>query len=117
MNKITLPVSELKTAFSGLSKIISRRAVLPVLQHVRVERLSDGALTISATDLDAFTSYRFEQGGEGSAESILVPFPPLHSIIKGCAGKENIGLEKLTGDRSLFVIKSADRRRNSKSPP
>ncbi len=99
MNKITLPVSELKTAFSGLSKIISKRAVLPVLQHVRVERLSDGALTISATDLDAFASYRFEQGGEGNAESMLVPFAPLHSIIKGCAGKESIGLEKSTGDR------------------
>ena len=54
MNKITLPVSELKAAFSGLSKIISKRAVLPVLQHARVERLSDGALTISATDLEAF---------------------------------------------------------------
>ena len=99
MNKITLPVSELKTAFSGLSKIISKRAVLPVLQHVRIERLSDGALTISATDLEAFASYRFEQGGEGNAESILVPSFPLHSIVKGCAGKENIGLEKLTGDR------------------
>jgi DNA polymerase III sliding clamp (beta) subunit (PCNA family) len=99
MNKITLPVSELKTAFSGLSKIISKRTTLPVLQHVRVERLSDGALTISATDLEAFTSYRFEQNREGNAESILVPFSPLHSIIKGCAGKENIGLEKLTGDR------------------
>jgi DNA polymerase III sliding clamp (beta) subunit (PCNA family) len=99
MNKITLPAGELKMALSGLSKIISKRAALPVLQHVRVERLSDGALTISATDLDAFASYRFEEGGEGNAESILVPLPPLHSIVKGCAGKENIGLEKLTGDR------------------
>src|SRR5437762_13812549 len=89
MNQITLPVSELKTALSGLSKIIRKRAVLPVLQHVRVERQSDGALTISATDLEAFTSYRFEEGGEGNAEStILVPFSPLHSIVKGCAGKE-----------------------------
>jgi DNA polymerase III sliding clamp (beta) subunit (PCNA family) len=99
MNKITLPVSELKTAFSGLNKIVSKHSVLPVLQHVRVERLADGALTISATNLEAFTSYRFEQGGEGNAESILVPLPPLHSIIKGCAGKENIGLEKSSGDR------------------
>jgi DNA polymerase III sliding clamp (beta) subunit (PCNA family) len=102
MNQITLPVSELKTALSGISKIISKRAVLPVLQHVRVERLSDGALTISATDLEAFTSYRFEEGGEGNAESILVPFTPLHSIVKGCGGKENIGLEKSRGDHTLI---------------
>src|SRR6266480_3815069 len=102
MNQITLPVSELKIALSGLSKIISKRAVLPVLQHVRVERLADGALTISATDLEAFTSYRFEQGGEGNAESMLVPFTPLHSIVKGCAGKENLGLEKSSGDHALI---------------
>src|SRR5205809_7985152 len=99
MNEITLPVSELKTAFSGLSKIISKRAVLPVLQHVRVERLADGAFTISATDLDAFASYRLEQSEEGNAESILVPFTTLHSIVKGSAGKENIGLTKASGDR------------------
>ncbi|HEY6155654.1 MAG TPA: hypothetical protein VIW07_18095 [Candidatus Udaeobacter sp.] len=102
MNQITLPVSELKTALSGLSKIISKRAVLPVLQHVRVERLADGALAISATDLEAFTSYRFEQGGEESAESLLVPFTSLHSIVKGCAGKENIGMAKSTGDQIVI---------------
>jgi DNA polymerase III sliding clamp (beta) subunit (PCNA family) len=95
-------VSELKTALSGLSKIISKRAVLLVLQHVRVERLPDGASTISATDLEAFTSYRFEQGGEGNAESILVPFGHLHSIVKNCAGKETIGLEKSSGDHALI---------------
>jgi DNA polymerase III sliding clamp (beta) subunit (PCNA family) len=109
-------VSELKTALSGLSKLISKRAVLLVLQHVRVERLPDGASTISATDLEAFTSYRFEQGGEGNAESILVPFGHLHSIVKNCAGKETIGLEKSSGDHALFVIKSAGIRRNSKFP-
>src|SRR5437773_3741139 len=102
MNEIILPVSELKMALSGLSKIISKRAALPVLQHVRVERLSGGALTISATDLEAFTSYRFEQGGEGKAESILVAFSPLYSIVKGCAGKENIRLEKASGDHALI---------------
>src|SRR5882672_10400081 len=99
MNKITLPVSELKTALLGLSKIISKRAVLPVLQHVRIERLADGALTISGTDLDAFTSYQFEQGGEANAESILVPFSPLHSIVKGCPGKG-----KLVAGNQFFGI-------------
>src|SRR6266478_2039506 len=103
MNQIiTLPVSELKTALSGISKIISRRVALPILQHVRFEQLSDGALIISATDLDAFASYQFERGGEANAESILVPFTPLHSIVKGCGGKENIGLEKASGDQIII---------------
>ncbi len=102
MNKITLPVSKLKTALSGISKIISKRAVLAVLQHVRVERLSGGALTLSATDLEAFVSYRLEQGEEGDAESMLVPFTPLHSIVKGSAGRESIGLEKSSGDHVVI---------------
>ena len=102
MNQINLPVSELKTALSGLSKIISKRTGLPVLQHVRIERLPDSAPTISATDLDAFTSYRFEENGEANAGSILVPFAPLQSIVKGCLGEEKIGLGKPGEDHVLI---------------
>src|SRR6266446_6466881 len=102
MNNITLPVRELKTALTGLGKVISKRASLPVLQHVRAERAADGATTISATDLDAFASYRFAEGPGGKAESILVPFESLHSIAKGCAGEEAITIEKSTGDRAVI---------------
>src|SRR6266478_4437655 len=41
MNNITMPVRELKTALTGLNKVISKRTSLPVLQHVRIERLAD----------------------------------------------------------------------------
>src|SRR5207248_4473058 len=102
MNNITMPVRELKTTLTGLSKIISKRATLPVLQHARIDRAADGATTISATDLDAFASYRFAEGSEGKAESILVPFESLHSIAKGCAGEETITIEKSTGDRAII---------------
>jgi DNA polymerase III sliding clamp (beta) subunit (PCNA family) len=102
MNNITMPVRELKTALTGLSKIISRRATLPVLQLVRVERAADGATIISATDLDAFASFRFTEGSEGKAESILVPFESLHSIAKGCAAQETITIEKSTGDHAII---------------
>ena len=101
MNNITLPVREVKTALTGLSKIISKRANLPVLQHVRVERATDAATTISATDLDVFASYRFEHGSEGKAESILVPFAPLNTIVKGCGADEMIGIEKSSREHAL----------------
>jgi len=102
MNNITMSVRELKTALTGLSKVISKRASLPVLQHVRAERAADGVTTISATDLDAFASYRFAEGSEGKAESILVPFESLHSIAKGCADEETVRIEKSTGDRAII---------------
>jgi DNA polymerase III sliding clamp (beta) subunit (PCNA family) len=101
MNGITLPVNELKIALSGLSKIISKRATLPVLQHVRVEQMRDGPITISGTDLDVFAAYRF-QGAKGSAGPILVPFNSLHSIVKGCAGKEEIHIQESNGDHALI---------------
>ena len=102
MNNITLPVRELKTALTGLSKIISKRASLPVLQHVRIDRAANGAMTISATDLDAFASYRFSEGSEGNAESILVPFAPLNSIVKHCGADQTIGLEKPSRDHAVI---------------
>ena len=102
MNNVTLPIGELKIALTGLSKVISRRATLPVLQHVRVERVADGVTTISATDLDAFLSYRFAEGSEGKAESILVPFDSLNTIVKRCGADENIGLEKSSGDHAVI---------------
>ena len=101
MNNITMPVRELKTALTGLSKVISRRASLPVLQHARIDRAGDGATTISATDLDAFASYRFAEGSEGKAESILVPFTALNSIVKHCGADETIGFEKSGREHAL----------------
>src|SRR5207248_4911746 len=86
---------------TGLSKVISKRASLPVLQHVRAERAADGATTISATDLDALASYRFAEGSEGKAESILVPFPALNSIVKQCGAHETIGFEKSSPEHAL----------------
>lgn len=102
MNNITMPVRELKTALTGLSKVISKRASLPVLQHVRVERAADGVTTISATDLDSLGSYRFEQGSEGRAESILVPFESLNSIVKRSGADESITLEKPSATRAII---------------
>src|SRR6266404_4112413 len=102
MNNITLPVRELKTALTGLGKVISKRASLPVLQHARIDRAANGVTTISATDLDAFASYRFAEGSEGKAQAILVPFESLHSIAKGCAGEETVTIEKSTGDRAII---------------
>src|SRR5947208_3294993 len=94
MNKITLPVRELKVALMGLSKITNKRATLPVLQDVRIDHAADGTTTIGATDLDAFASYRFEEGVEGKTESILVPFTSLGTIVKSGAAEESITIEK-----------------------
>ena len=56
MTPFTLPVAELKPALTGLGKVVARRATLPVLSTIRIDRNTDGRLTLAATDLDAFVS-------------------------------------------------------------
>ena len=85
MNPITLelPAAELKTALTGLSKIISKRTTLPVLEHLRVTRTDNGAVTLQATDLDATAVYQAEQPSPGEPCDFLVPFESLNKLVKG----------------------------------
>ncbi|NBV25461.1 MAG: hypothetical protein EBS05_26565 [Proteobacteria bacterium] len=90
---IEIPAAELKTALTGLGKIISKRTTLPVLEHLRVTRNPQGVVTLEATDLDSTARYQVEQPSAGAPCEFLVPFHPLNQLVKG--GKEPvlIGLE------------------------
>ena len=57
---IKLPVAELKTAFGGLTKVISRHTTLPVLGMIHVERDRQGWVHLTGTDLDTFLTFRLE---------------------------------------------------------
>ena len=85
---IELPAPELKTALTGLGKIISKRSTLPVLDHLRVTRTRDGVVTLEATDLTTTARYQFEQPNEGAPCEFLLPFQPLNQLVKG--GKEPV---------------------------
>jgi DNA polymerase III sliding clamp (beta) subunit (PCNA family) len=89
MNPITLPVAALKTALTGLSKIISRRTTLPVLGFVRVERTSEH-IELAATDLDSSVIYRMDTPAQGEPRTMLVPFEDLNNITKGCRRDDNL---------------------------
>jgi DNA polymerase III sliding clamp (beta) subunit (PCNA family) len=47
MSKISLPVAELKPALTGLGKVVSKRATLPVLTHLKIERTKDGWIALT----------------------------------------------------------------------
>lgn len=83
MNQITLPAADLKQALPGLSKVVSRKTTLPVLQSVRVRRALDGFVTLSATDLDTFVTYRVENPQPGEPLDVLLPFEQLNKTGKG----------------------------------
>lgn len=86
MNQITLPVSELKSALTGFSRVINRRAALPVLQCLKLSRTAEGRVSLLATDKDAFVTYHVEQSQPGEAVEVLLPFEPLNKTLKGASG-------------------------------
>jgi len=79
---LELPAAELKTALTGLGKVISRRTTLPVLGHLRVTCSKEGVVTLQATDLDSTVSYQAEH--PGTPCDFLVPYEPLNKLVKGC---------------------------------
>lgn len=93
MIPITLPVAELKPALTGLGKVLNPRAALPVLQHVKIERTSDGWIALTGTDLDCFVTVRLEHPADGPAVALLVPFEQLQQITKNCGREESLLLE------------------------
>ena len=88
MNEITLPVSQLKAALPGFSKIIGRRASLPVLAHLRLTRDRDGGVNLTATDLDSHACYHIVEPPAGAPLDLLVPFEPLCKLVKWLGNQE-----------------------------
>lgn len=90
MNNIALPLAELKPALTGLGKVLAKRAALPVLSHIKVERTKDGWIALTATDLDSFATVRMEQPSTGEAVSLLVSYEDLQKVTKSCGKTDTI---------------------------
>src|SRR3974390_1390910 len=91
MKEIVLPVAALKEALPGLNKIVAKRATLPVLQHVRPARNTEGVISIQATDLDAFATYTAKEPLPGPAVDMLVPLDQLAKTVKSLSSEGTIG--------------------------
>jgi DNA polymerase III sliding clamp (beta) subunit (PCNA family) len=81
MNTIKLPISELKSALHGFSKIISRKTSLPILQHIKVSK-NGGKVTLQASDLDSFATYTLPEEQVGKSFDVLVPYEQLSKAAK-----------------------------------
>jgi DNA polymerase III sliding clamp (beta) subunit (PCNA family) len=90
--EITLPASELKAALPGLSKVVSRKSGLPVLQNIKVSRQRNGLVTLQATDLDAFATYTITGTQPGQPVELLVPMEQLNHAFKCCGSKNDVTL-------------------------
>src|ERR1035438_6956679 len=92
-SEIILPVPELKTALSGLNKIVGKRTTLPVLSCVKVSRQKNGLVSLQATDLDAHATFTLNDNQPGEVVDVLVPLDQLNKAFKCSTGsKQDVAL-------------------------
>lgn len=116
MKPIPLPIAELKSALSGIGKVINPRTTLPVLQHVKVERTNDGWIALTGTDLDRFVTMRLEHPAEGPPCAVLVPFDQLQQLSKNCGRDERLLID-LTEQGPVIKFALADNLGETKVKP
>jgi DNA polymerase III sliding clamp (beta) subunit (PCNA family) len=80
---LSISRSELKTAVTGLSRIIPNRVTLPILGGVRFAADENGTVTASATDLDQTAVYRFVNTTSVDVGTFVLPLTPLKELTKG----------------------------------
>ena len=102
MNKISLPVAELKPALVGLGKVVSRKVGQNILSGVKVERTSEGWVTLTGSDLENFVTVRLEQPSGGAPASIVIPFEDLQRTVKACGKDDHIEIERSTNNRAYI---------------
>jgi DNA polymerase III sliding clamp (beta) subunit (PCNA family) len=100
MQEIILPVSELKKALPGLNKIVSKKAILPVLESVQVARDAEGRLSLLATNLDSFATYHLKAARPGPVLAVLVPLAQLTRIVKGMKAEGTLDLLPVSKDKT-----------------
>jgi len=104
--KIHLTPETIKLVLSGLSKAVQRRATLPVLSYVLIQR-KKSLVALTVTDLDAWITLA---AGEDIAPdaSALVPLVAFKAIPKNSAATVNIGdkstsLTYMVGETEITV--------------
>ncbi len=91
--QLTIPHVELKQALAGLTRVVPKRATLPVLQMVRFAH-EGGRITVAGTDLDQNLAYRFAQATAQGEGAFLVGLADLQLLAKGAEG--DVGLKAVS---------------------
>lgn len=114
MSEILISAGELKTVLAGFAKIIGRKTTLPILQHLKITRGSLGSVTLQATDLDVWATYRVANKQPGEPVTFFVPFAQLSQIIKPLKAESLITFIADSPKASRFIYEIGGRPVESK---
>ena len=86
--RIQIPTAELKTAVTGLSKVVNVRAPVPILACLRLD--AEGrTVRLTGTDISQVAVYEVTVAGPVSAPvSVLIPLAELHTVLKTAQGPD-----------------------------
>jgi DNA polymerase III sliding clamp (beta) subunit (PCNA family) len=93
MHPIILPMAELRSALTGLGKVINPKATLPVMQCLRIERDIRGQVTLTTADLERFLTYTMEEPAEGEPLVLLAHFEDITRLAKNGSRNDKLALE------------------------
>lgn len=97
---ITIPMTELKPALTGLGKVIARRVTLPVIGCVKVDRDEKGQILLTGTNLDLFVTAGIDRSDLGEPASVLVPFRDLVETAKLCGKTDSIVISVISSEEN-----------------
>ena len=113
--KFRVPAKELSYALTGLTKVISHNATLPVLKGVRIEAKGNN-VTLTATDLECFATYTCRSAEVQEAGStVIADAKRLKSAVQNAKTEEavlrtlnpdtlELGLHGPSGDRVHVLV-------------
>ncbi|HSJ04214.1 MAG TPA: DNA polymerase III subunit beta, partial [Verrucomicrobium sp.] len=93
MHPIILPMAQLRSALTGLGKVINPKATLPVMQCLRIERDVRGQVTLTTADLERFATYILEEPAEGEPLVLLAHFEDITRLAKNGSRNDKLTLE------------------------
>ncbi|MDD2708124.1 MAG: hypothetical protein PHV34_08955 [Verrucomicrobiae bacterium] len=95
-NTITLPAAELRTALAGFSKFMPRFSRLPVLDHLRLARDTQGRVTLEGTNLNSHALFRLDKPQEGPPTVMLAPCAGLASMSRNLDKNDFLSLSAIS---------------------
>ena len=101
--KLTIERSDLLGALNHVQNVVERRNTIPILSNVLMTA-EDGALTLTATDLD-IEAVDTAEATVGQSGSVTTPAGTLYDVVRKLPNGADVEME-LSGENSRLSIRS-----------
>ncbi len=89
---ISIPISDLKPALTGLAKVVSNKAPLECLRCIRVDATPD-SVSLMGTDLEIYARAKLPAAYSDCPASFLLPLERLQSVVRRLPPRSFLRLE------------------------